>query len=186
MKRKIGILGILCVVSIASCATIPVRNNIECRANSNECEVDGAFSAVFKRSSQYSLLHALTESAVTLDAASISLEFASTAIIPSSGLVDIDLIDSTNGSLQASSTFTWVKSGNDLVLASPNAVNTWALNNGGTADTMAYVLHPFVVVPVFGNNSMTVSAQVDGVTTTSASTTWFSSRGGSCRTCQQQ
>lgn len=186
MKSKIGMLGAVVALSVVSCATIPVRPNIDCRRNSNECQVDGAFSAVFKRTEEYSLLRALFESNTTLDAASISLEISSTATVASSGLVDIDLINSTNGSLQASGTFAWVKSGNDLVLANPNAVNTWALNNGGTADTMTYVLHPFVVLPVPGNNSMSVSAQIDGVTATAASTTWISYREGTCRTCQQQ
>lgn len=123
---------------------------------------------------------------MTLDAASISLEISSTAAIPATGLVDIDLIDSTDGSVQASGTFAWIKSGNDLVLANPNAINNWALTNGGTADAMTYVLHPFVITPVSGVNSMTVSAQVDGVTTTSASTSWLSYRGSTCRGCQQQ
>ena len=187
MKHMRRIIWVAVALSMASCATVPVKPNIECRTDSNACEIDGALTAVFKRNAQYSLLQALFESTTTFDAASISLEISSTAAIPSTGQVDIELIDSTNGSVQASGTFAWVRSGSDLLFANPNAVNSWALSNGGTADAMTYVLHPFIVTPVPGTNSMTVSAQVDGVTATTASTTWVpNSGGGPCRTCQQQ
>lgn len=187
MKCMRRIIWAAVALSMAGCATVPVKPNIECRTDSNACEVDGALTAVFKRNGQYSLLQALLDSTATFDAASISLEISSTAAIPLNGQVDIELIDSTNGSVQASGTFAWIKSGNDLLLANPDAVNSWALSNGGTADAMTYVLHPFIVTPVSGTNSMTVSAQVDGVTATAATTTWVSNGGGgSCGTCQQQ
>lgn len=81
---------------------------------------------------------------VVPDAAQFEIDTTGSSIpYPASGLVNITLTDTNSQVVQASKNFTWVRVGAVLKLQSPNAVNTWAIQNAGSANKMDYRLLPF-------------------------------------------
>jgi len=124
----------------------------------------------------------LLKSTGVVDAAQLKIDVSGSSVqTPSTGLVTIKLIDSSTGVMQSAGTFPWVKSGNNLVLSNPDAVNSWATANGGTADSMEYELHPFAVNQSQGTNTLQVGANYEGTTYAVSTTTWHGGgNGGGC------
>jgi hypothetical protein len=157
-------------------------------STSGPCSVTGRVKGTFKSTADQpsTIFQMIAQSASVMDAAQFSIDVSgSTVGVPVNGLVTIKLIHSQTGALQAQNTFSWVKSGTDLVLVNPNAVNSWAMSQGGTADSMEYVLHPFAVTQSSGPNQLQASTQYEGTTYVSAVAVWSGSGGGCRFSCQE-
>lgn len=132
-----------------------------------------------QKSMSIPLLNRLLKSSGVADASQFKIDITGTSVYtPSSGMATIKLVDSSTGMLQAAATFPWVKSGNNIILSNPDAVNAWALAHGGTADSMAYELLPFAVNQSAGSNTLRVGAKYQGTTYAVGSTTRRGSGGG--------
>jgi len=110
----------------------------------------------------------------SFDAASFIIDTSGSSVtLPAQGNVNIELTSSSTGSIQASRTFAWVRMGTILRLADANAVNAWAQQNGGTADSFKYELLPFYPTGQGANlNTLTTTSKYGGEVQASASTTW--------------
>lgn len=158
------------------------------------CSVTGRVKGTFKapgdkdKDKKKTLLQLLAESQSTFDAAQFSIDTSGSNVgVPSNGLVTIYLIDAEANSVQASRVFSWVRSGTDLILSDPNAVNEWALAEGGTANSLEYAVHEFAVSQNTGSNTLVATTQYEGATYASSTTSWNVGNGG-CREvrCHQQ
>lgn len=142
------------------------------------CEVEGSIEGVVK-SSGSTLVSRIYGSTQTFDAASFRLDTTgSTLDVPTSGLVSINLVESTSGATVTSATVPWRREGPSIVLSKPDAVNGWALAHGGNADSLTYKLHPFPAPSTYAE--LQVTSIYEGVA--NASTTIVSAGSdGSCR-----
>ena len=123
------------------------------------------------------------------DAADITIGLdGSTVAVPQDGYVTLSLTDSRNGVVQAAQVFAWTRSGNTIQLADPDAVNAWAMAQGGSADVLAFQAHPFAVQAAAGSNTLRVTSQFQGEARASGSYSWTSLPGtcGRHARCQAQ
>lgn len=155
------------------------------------CEVSGEIRGEIKKQKgqQRSLLENMLASSVTWDAAQFSIDVSGSSVpTPVSGHVTIDLVDSYSGSAQATRTFTWIKVGSAIVLQHPDAVNEWAMAQGGSANSVKYFLHPFAVDEATGWNTLQVAATYDGAAYATSTSNWNVGSGSGCRevACHQQ
>lgn len=164
------------VLGMTGCASVNWSVTGKCNTE-GVCEVSGTVTN--QKSMSVPLLDRLLKSSGVADASQFKIDITGTSVYtPSSGLVTVKLVDSSSGVLQAAGTFPWVKSGNNIILSNPDAVNAWALANGGTADSMEYDLVPFAVNQSPGSNTLRVGAKYQGTTYAVSSTTWHGGGGG--------
>lgn len=189
MKRMLSLAAITPILlSLSGCASVDWKISAKCKTG-GECEVEGTISGSTKKqkSGSKTLLDLATSSSQVFDAALFSIDVgASAPSVPGVGFVTLELVDSSTGIVQAARVFSWQKSGADLVLSDPDSVNSWAMTEGGTADSIRYQLHPFTVAQAPGQNTLVVSSQYEGVTNATATTSWNS--GGGCRyaSCEER
>lgn len=187
MKKELSLCALLPLVLMLSACAGTWEAEVTC-SSSGPCSATGRVKGTFKSiaGQPSTLLQMVAQSTSVMDAAQFSIDVSgSTVGVPSNGLVTIKLIHSQTGAVQAQNTFSWVKSGTDLVLVNPNAVNSWAMSQGGTADSIDYALHPFTVTQGLGSNQLQAQTQYEGTTYASASAVW-SGQGGGCRfSCQE-
>lgn len=187
MKKELSFCAFLPMALMLSACSGTWEAEATC-SSSGPCSVTGRVKGTFKSAVDQgsTILQMIAQSASVMDAAQFSIDVSgSTVIVPANGLVTIKLIHSQTGAIQAQNTFSWVKSGTDLVLVNPNAVNSWAMSQGGTADSMDYALHPFTVSQGPGSNQLQAATQYEGTTYASAVSVW-SRNGGNCGfTCEQ-
>lgn len=101
----------------------------------------------------------------------------SNVTVPAHGSVTIKLVNSSTGSVLASRTFGWTRTGTTIKLSDPSAVNSWAQQNGSGADAVKYQMAAFSTSQNQGLNTLTMTDEYDGQIQASASTTW---RGPQC------
>lgn len=148
-----------------------------CRSGGG-CEGTGEVKGEWEWLRQIPLVEKLLSLDETLDAAAFAIDVSqSTVTVPVEGFVTVDLVDSATGLTQASRVFSWSRAGLQLKLSDPDTVNNWALQSGGTADTLEYRLHPFTTSEQEGWNTLVLTQVYDGDVQGSASSTW---RGQQC------
>ena len=64
----------------------------------------------------------------------------------------------------------WERVGSNLVLTSPDSVNSWAYASAGDSDSIAYELHPFQVTGASATNVLSLSVRYEGAPRASNST----------------
>lgn len=181
----------LMALSLGACETTnEVQWEVEAECNeANGCGVRGKLSGSFGGSEGQALgryasgsaplTELILSSGGVPDAAQFALQVSGTIEYPASGQVVVELLDSATNTVQAVEVFSWVRTGSTIVLADPDAVNTWALENGGTADTMNYDLVPWAPTAPPGVASIQVQSSYEGsVTAADFSSYCFSDDGG--------
>lgn len=178
-------LGCCLAVGLTGCATIEWEIGASCqeRGAGEDCKIEGKVKGKTQKTG--SLLETAFSGTLVPDAAQFAIDVGDTAArIPTTGLVTLRLADSETGAIRASQVTAWVRTGTEIKLANPDNVNAWAMNTGGSVDTLTYSVHPFAVTSSPGANTLTVHAEYEGVQRASASSTWES---GGCRyRCQLQ
>lgn len=186
MKQLVmaGIVG-LAVFSLAGCdQPADYEGSIECKTG-GECTIKGSVKGRFSIEKS-TLAASIIASGGVFDAAQFNMNLAgSTVGVPSAGLVTIRLVDSRNGITQAARVFPWNRTGGTLALAGPDGVNAWIISSGGSADSLAYELHPFQTSGQAASNVLAVAIRYEGQTRASSS---VSMGGGGCRVgvCSEQ
>jgi hypothetical protein len=171
-------------LGLTGCASVNWSVTGKCNTQ-GVCEVSGTVTN--QKSMSIPLLDRLLKSSGVADASQFKIDTTGTSVYtPSTGMVTVKLVDSSTGVLQAAATFPWVKSGSNIVLSNPDAVNAWALANGGTADSMEYELLPFAVQQTAGSNTLRVGAAYQGTTYAVSTTTWRGGGGGCSRIAECQ
>lgn len=177
MKKVLVLATLTAALAATGCSGTKWWVGGKCQSGKG-CEVEGSIEGVIKSSasSLVARIHGATE---TFDAASFSLDMAgSTLTVPASGLVTIHLVESTSGAIVTSGTVPWRRDGSTIVLSDPDAVNRWALDHGGHADSLTYKLHPFPASSAYGE--LQVTSMYEGVANASATIIGAGSA-GSCR-----
>ena len=162
-----------------SCAGMNYKVSGECKSGDG-CSIHGEISGTIPSSlrslppqQRGALAQAWYAISGTASAGDFSLDISdSTVAIPDAGLLTVRLIDSSTGVVTASKTFPWVLSGSDIVFSDPAAVDSWAINNAGPADSVDYDLLPFAPTEAPGWNTLAAAANVDGETHAYTTVTW--------------
>ena len=160
----------------------------ECTSKS-QCKIGGEIGGKFliQKRVPANILEAILASGQVFDASQFSIALDGTTVgVPVTGLVTVKLVDSSNGTIHAAKAFPWERVGSNLVLTSPDSVNSWAYASAGDSDSIAYELHPFQVTGASATNVLSLSVRYEGAPRASNSTTW--SNGSGCRvgTCAIQ
>lgn len=170
------------VVTVSGCGSTSWAVKGKC-SSGGDCELSGEISGTFQAegTGKIPMISRLATSYSTPDAAALEIDLSGSNVqIPSSGLVTIQLVDSSAGIVQAAGTFEWIKIGSKIKLANADAVNSWALANGGSADSFKYDLHKFQTQGSPGANTLQVAAQYEGVTKATSTTGWHRGRNNGC------
>jgi hypothetical protein len=81
-----------------------------------------------------------------IDAAQFAMDISGSTIpVPMEGASTLTFKDSRTGQVLASAEFRWIRAGNLLKLADPDAVNTWVMTHGAAADMLTFDTKPFPV-----------------------------------------
>ena len=190
MKRfAVWAMIALCVAGLVGCKTTTTIKG-ECEVG-GRCTIGG--SIIFEHTTEKtgtSMIDAIDAYGVAPDAASFAIGIdGSTVQFPNTGTLVLSLVDSVAGQQVAARRFAWTRSGARLVLVDPDAVNAWALEVGGDADALRFVVDPFDVVESRTTlQVLDVSAIHDGVVLASSTSTWTTDTGSTCRTfgCELQ
>lgn len=172
--------GVLAVAMIAVCSSLTgcmntVSWSIEgnCSAKAS-CSVSGKIGGTFGGPGEkqslpiYEKLLAVAASDIP-DASLFEIDVTgSTISYPTNGLVTLTLVDTNTSVVTAAKQFSWYRSGNILRLSDPNAVNSWATSNGGTANELRYTLERMTTSAAVGPNTISVKSKYQGVQTASA------------------
>lgn len=142
------------------------------------CKKAGKVSGTweFKRKSpSTSTIEGINVETETFDAAlwTVSLS-GSTVDVPNYGTALLKLVDSSTNTMIASQNFGWYRSGAVLLLSNPNAVNDWAINNSGTADTISYETAEFLTSENVGANKLVMTDRYENDQLASATYSWRS------------
>lgn len=107
--------------------------------------------------------------------ADLEMDFSGTTVgIPTSGSVTLSLLDSSGGTL-AATTFSWTRSGNVATLDNPSAVTSWvAAQSGNVADVSIETL-PMTISTSPGTNTFQSTARYDGSNLATSAQTWTES-----------
>lgn len=175
---SLPLMGMACVPKGGTKGS--ASGTIQCKTDGSGCSVGGKIGITWggSGSSQSVPIGGLRPMmSNSLDASQFAIDTSNSSVtVPQQGNVTIELVDSTTGAVQASHTFSWIRSGTAITLANPSAVNSWAEQNGGTADTANYQLASFQPGGVVsGLNTLTATSKYEGEVETSVSETW---RGG--------
>lgn len=177
LSRSAFSLGLLCVGGLLTgCAGWTVTASTGCSQTfpgSGGIKCDARVSA--SKTFENRMLSAanLASSGALPDASAFSMNISgSTITYPSTGQVTITITNSSSNSVVAAQTFSWVRTGNTLVLANPAAVNAWASGISSAADEVSYQLVPFEAQAAAGNNTIVAASVYQGQTTASASSTF--------------
>lgn len=183
MKKVFWLILVpMMMVTVSGCAGTSWAIKGKC-SSGGDCELSGEVGGTFNAEGddKIPMLKRLVASYSVPDAAALEIDVSGSNVqIPASGLVTIQLLDSSSGIVQAVGTFEWVKSGSKIRLANVNAVNSWALANGGSADSFKYDLHRFQTQGSQGVNTLQVAAQYEGVTKATSTTGWYRGRNNGC------
>lgn len=163
-KRLIPLILIASIPLMGmSCSGVQWKVTAKCKTG-GECEVGGEMGGTLPKQ-KGSLLDMLYLSGDTIDAAAFAIDVSDSSVsVPNTGNVTVRLVDSANNSTVASQNFPWVLNGSSIVLSDPNAVNNWAMQYGGNADTVKYDLSPFQTTQQVGTNTFVAEAIYDGDT----------------------
>lgn len=181
MKKAISLILLPAIISLNGCAGASWSVSGSCSSRDG-CEVSGEINGTFAHGGRnIPLIDRFISSQHVVDAAELELDISGSNInVANSGLVTITLVDASNGITQAARAFPWVKHGSKLILSNPDDVNAWALAEGGTATTLKYEIHPFPVQSNPGENVFQVSAQYQGSTQATSTTSWSGGREDHC------
>lgn len=173
---KIGTL-LMCCIGLSACETTSesrVDWEIEggC-SEANGCEIKGKMKGSFGGGEPEAqslrayaadsplLANAMLAATQVPDAALFAINTGGTVGYPITGQVIIKLKNSSSGIVEAVDVFSWVRSGSVITLSDPDAVNAWAIAEGGSADTLDYNLVPWTPPFVPGEVSMAVQAKYE-------------------------
>lgn len=181
MKAMIAgcVVALMCS-GLTGCATTGSWSIEGTCDTSRKCSVGGKVGGTWgggeKKSIYQGMMLALA--ANLPDAALFEIDVSGSSIgFPSSGLVTMTLVDTTTNVTIAAQQFPWTKVGGALKLSDPDAVNSWAVEKGGTADEMRYTLARFNASAPAGDNVISGTSKYQGVATAS-----FTSRFSACQT----
>lgn len=173
MTRPLWLIGGVLLLSLP---LMGMKCTAEAHANcksSSGCEAGGSVKGEWEmlRNATKGAFATLTTS---FDAANFVIDVSESSVtLPDQGNVTIQLINSSTNAIQASRTFPWVRAGTVLRLADPVAVNAWAQQNGGNADSFNYELESFYPSgQIVGLNTLATTSKYNGEVQSSASTTW--------------
>lgn len=142
-------------------------------------DVSGALSA----SSMIASFAHMAGASTQPDAASISMDVSdSTTTWPASGMVTLTLRKKTNGSVLASRSFGWRRSGSILKLSDPGAVNGWLVASGADASSykLEYKFQNLVLPAQPGSNLIAVDVYENGAPRATAASTILWDPADSC------
>ena len=160
-KRIIALMLLAAIPLMGfSCAGTSWKVTGKCKTG-GECEIGGEIGGTLPKQKQ-TLLESIFFAGDTIDAGSFNVDVSESSVsVPNTGNVTVRLVDSASSSIVASSNFPWVLNGASIVLANPTAVNDWAMQYGGTADSVQYDLSPFQTTQDMGINILAVAAIYD-------------------------
>lgn len=120
----------------------------------------------FARRTMNSIILASTD---VPDAANFVVDVdGSTIAYPASGQALLTLRDEATGVVQATSTFAWYRTGTQIRLVDPDAVNNWTINSSGSATALEYDLMPFGIPATHTQETVVVSSVYEGQVTASS------------------
>lgn len=173
-------LSLLCVMAVplmgAKCSGT-AEASVECGAPpATGCKKAGKVSGSWEwkqKSPSTSTLEGIDVEAETFDAALWSVSLSGSNVdLPNYGTALLKLVDSTTNTVIASQNFGWYRSGTVLLFSNPNAVNDWAINNAGTADTISYETAEFLTSENVGNNNLVMIDKYENEQLAYASYSW--------------
>ncbi|MBS0213063.1 MAG: hypothetical protein JSR26_07795 [Proteobacteria bacterium] len=166
-------------LALTGCSGVGVRIDGKCGSGSG-CDVDGSITI------PTNLVQARMLASIPIDAAGVLLDTTgSTIAYPGSGNVTLALYNAS-GSVVASKSFPWVKSGAGLIFANPSAVNAWESTNSNGVASINYTLDPFNAGYPAGTSTMAVTMNYQGLALASMRSTFTSPTGSNCKSCRQQ
>lgn len=170
MKRPLIAIAVLLLAIPLMGMKCSAEGTVECKSG---CGVKGTVRGEWEMLRNLPGGDRLLALADTFDAALWVMDVSqSNVTMPATGSVTIKLVNTATGAVRASATFPWTRTGNLVKLANPNAVNTWAAQNGGDADTLTYELAQFQTSQSTGTNTLAVAQKYNGDLLSAASTTW--------------
>lgn len=190
-KTVLATLVAASTFGLSGCAgTTEIRASASCQSGAG-CKAEASVvwksqpKSVITGKTQRSGLAAVTSSSTTGDAGLFVIDTSgSTTAIPSTGSVTLALSSSFSGAVLAARTFGWVRSGTEIRLADPAAVNSWLDANSGGADTLDYDLTPFTPTTVEGLNTFATQSVYAGEVVAASTYTWTVSTSDGCLKCQ--
>lgn len=151
-KRTVVVTTILVSgLSLSGCVGWTINTKLSCTTNSSgQTSCTGSIGGSKKIEA---IGYLINEAASNIpDASDYSLDTTGSTIpYPGTGHVTITLKSDAAGSVVAAKTFDWVRTGNVIVLADPDAVNAWVASNP-SADDATYTLVPFATQLAVGDN----------------------------------
>jgi hypothetical protein len=142
-----------------------------------DCKVGGKVGGSWGgggKQQMISLAAAVLAAADVADAALFEIDVSGSTIpYPASGTTTLTLKDTITGVVQAAAQFAWYRIGSIIRLSDPDAVNNWALANGGSANELSYQMTPFSAANIYGEHSISVASKYAGQTTAAATSTFY-------------
>lgn len=159
---QLSLLTVAAMSLVACNATWRVRAGCESSGGGANCKVEGEVSGKW-----------IVERSASTDFSNLSIDVSgSTIAFPSYGQLNISLVAEDAGTTLASGTFAWVRSGSRISLVDPAAANAWALPYAEVATRVNFALDDFSTAEASGQNTITASVDVNGVSQASASQVW--------------
>lgn len=173
--RTVSLLCMMAVPLMGAKCSGSAEVGAECTPGSG-CKKSGKVSGTweFKRKSPTTpTLEGIDVEAETFDAALWEISLSGSNVdVPSYGTALLKLIDSSTNAVIASQNFGWYRSGYVLRLSNPDAVNNWAIDNAGTADTISYETAPFMTSENVGTNNLAMTDKYDNEQLGTATYSW--------------
>lgn len=162
----VGLLMVMAVPLMGAKCSGNAEGRMDCTSQpgsgcTKSVKVTGAWEFDLKSQGRSSLA-ALDAQGATFDAALWTIDLSgSNVTMPTYGTALLKLVDSSNAQVLASRNFGWVRSGQSVRLSNPDAVNSWAADNAGTADTLIYETAPFLTSENVGANNLVMTDRYD-------------------------
>lgn len=165
-----AVVAVSCFAALSGCAGWTIKTSVKCTqpidgSGTAECTAEASAS---RKLSTFAVEDTMGSQSLP-DASLYSIDTTGSTIpYPSTGEVTVSLLSSTD-TVEAANTFQWVKTGSEIVLADPAAVNAWAASAAPDAAEMNYTLLPFSTTLQAGENWIKSTAVYDGVAIGAAS-----------------
>lgn len=185
MRLKSVVMATTSVVclSLGGCAstsqgTWEINGKCSGLPSNPSCEIGGKIGGTWGggggTQQMVSLAQRVMVAADVADAAQFSIDVSgSTIAYPATGTVTLVLKNADTGIVRATQVFNWTRSGNLLKLSNPDAVNDWALANGGDANELTYKLNRFPMNSGYGEQLISVKSKYEDTVTASATSTYY-------------
>ena len=154
-------------LSLTACAPNKVKAHAKCNTN-DVCEAGVEAEWQFNKSGRTDF-----KTGSSFDAADFYLSTVGTNIPISATSGTILVIAQLTDNSTVSNTFSWTKSGSNLIASNPSAINTWLSTYDGSVVSLEVELQDISVMPTNGTNTFSATAMQNSATVGAASTSWY-------------